>query len=358
MKRLAVAAGLTALGAMAGVSHIAPASGAECPAAAIPADWLGDPAIAACTAAYLDLPCDVRVGRTMGKALAKVIVEKAPLFRRMDQACLRGWPDLQPYTRAFLEDIAGVIFRKEGGRLAFHCSAFRIAENVIVTARHCVFPQQGMRLGTGNLTFRLMGAPHRDIAITGHRRTESWTEDQFDLANDLEDYWYLTIADAPIPFRKSRKDYRQGAPFDRRLLVIGVNLPAYILDGNEDPDRWLEAVRWSFTEGSRRFKWTDLLAPPPGPRAREACIYYTATTYEGQSGTVILGLENPKAGESAPTLFVAGLHLRHGGGDRPTASSYDCGSYLEFNIGLALPTHVLNQVAIAPETGVRPDGKR
>jgi hypothetical protein len=60
------------------------------------------------------------------------------------------------------------------------------------------------------------------------------------------------------------------------------------------------------------------------------------TTFGGMSGAPIISAQVGPDGKPR-TLFVVGIHLRSGATD-----SADCGSYGGYNVGIALPSDVLN----------------
>ncbi|MFC1460584.1 hypothetical protein ACETIH_28510 [Microvirga arabica] len=215
---------------------------------------------------------------------------------------------------------------------------------MIVTARHCVFDSFGTRISADALIFRLFGAPEVDILVTGHRATENFTEDQLGSTNDFDDYWYLTISQAPLPFNKSAKDFRAGVPPGSMILVVGVSLPPYIIDIGQDDRRWIEAVRFSRVWGAQRFELAHLPNAPPSKTAEDICIYHRSPTYGGMSGTALIGVERRAENDRIPLLYVAGLHLRSGGTHDWLDSNAQCGVFPDFNIGLVLPRHVLKRV--------------
>jgi hypothetical protein len=91
---------------------------------------------------------------------------------------------------------------------------------------------------------------------------------------------------------------------------------------------------------------SPLPTPPPTSEADRLCIYHKAPTFGGLSGAPIIGSDFDATGTPL-RRFVVGLHLRSGTPEDPYQLNADCGSYPDFNIGLALPAEVLKHVDAA-----------
>jgi hypothetical protein len=193
------------------------------------------------------------------------------------------------------------------------------------------------------MIFRLISAPTLNIPIIAELPTTT-SIPRSQLANDFGDYWLIKLEPDIAPsFRRTleefRSDARRGSPF----LISGFNNVAYILELNEDPTRWADAFRWTQVWGAQWFAVNELPEPRPTALAERSCIYHRAPTFGGLSGSPIIGSDFDSTGRPL-RRFVVGLHLRSGVPDDTYQLNADCGSFPDFNIGLALHPEILQHV--------------
>ena len=235
----------------------------------------------------------------------------------------------------------GVLFFKDSSGLIPVCSAFRIAQDLVVTARHCIYDGHGIPSPT-QFVFRLISAPAQDIPVIDEIKA-SFSVPKDEIANDFSDYWFLKIAESGRRFNRTREEFKSTVRRGSPLLIGGFNRVAFVLDVNEDEKRWLTpsgGQRYGVPNGSR---WID----PPTPLADHSCIYHKAPTFGGLSGSPIIGSDFDSSGKPL-RRFVVGLHLRSGAPVGAYQFDADCGSYPGFNIGLALSAEILQRVTAAP----------
>jgi hypothetical protein len=274
------------------------------------------------------------------------VIENQTVFRNFLQRCYSGIdgndsgePPLRDDTKSLIFETYGGLFQRLSSGMVLRCSAFRIAEQVIVTARHCIYDDLYSYPFPEQFVFRSIAAPLRDIPIIGEMTNEAATPRK-EIANDFDDYWFLLTEKAA--FNLSLINFRKDFPRQARILVSGINLLAYILEAGVDPDRWAEAFRFATVTGAQWLPWQNLPRDPPSEKAKAQCIYHKASSFGGMSGAPLIGEEH--AADGSRVLFVFGMHLRTGVPDNTHLLDADCGSYPGFNVGLALPERVLKKV--------------
>jgi hypothetical protein len=121
----------------------------------------------------------------------------------------------------------------------------------------------------GQLVFRLVGAPDVNIEVLGTRLPTQ----VLDRTDDFNDHWVLQLGAVPLPFDKTRDDFRAGFPCEWFIAVVGLDYPFFEIVFQNDLLRWTHAVRYSQLPGSICFK-ENLPVPPPSAKAAESCLYY------------------------------------------------------------------------------------
>jgi hypothetical protein len=295
-----------------------------------------DPETEACYRAFCDLPSSDQQGTTPQKAFGDHVRANKEVFLRFNKACFLTWDDLKDYSRAFLNDLYGVLFFKGPNGLILTCSAFRISEDIILTARHCIYEGQLLVPSPADFTFRSMASPNADIAVIGEEPIQPVISKK-QIANDFRDYLYLKISSGSIAFRKAKDDFRSSARRGTELLIAGVNRVSFILDADENPGKWQQSFRFTRVAGAQWLPIERLPAPPPSQEAAIRCIYTKAPTFAGMSGAPIIGSDFDPSSGLPPKLFVFGLHIRSGLSVPPYEFDSDCGNYPGFNVGLVLP---------------------
>jgi hypothetical protein len=247
-------------------------------------------------------------------------------YLRYDRDCLAGWSGengLKQATKRFLQNDVGALFKGETP----YCAAFRISEHLIVTARHC---QKG--IGVKEVVFKLYARP--DVAIAIKRMvvpTESEYSDD-DVTNDLDDFIVYETADAPAKFSWTRDIFRRNFLPDQVIFIAAVNrMVLRLLKGS-----WLESVRFSRTNSNRVWSFASANPTSAAALAENECVYHRAPTFEGMSGAPIFAILR----NEVPHFRIIGIHLRNGFSTRTGG----CGNASHYNVGIRLPTAVLNLI--------------
>ena len=303
-----------------------------------PTSFIGDKESLSCAAAAIRLPCAIRRGEVSDSDFPDFVKAHRDEFKNYDKACFHKWQDLLPRTRDFLDNIYGGLFIKTANGFQFLCSAFRVSERWLITARHCIYGPSHSKVSLDKLYFRLIGVPTIDVLISGDSRNAKLTVKD-DVANDFDDYWYLSLKESPAPFRLTPSDYRENTERERQLLFSGINRAAYVLDDDEDAVRWTDAFRFTRVFGAQWLK--QLPHPPPSTIADERCIYHAAPTYAGMSGSPVIASD---AFSATGKLYVVGIHLRSGFTSAPYLFDADCGSFPSLNVALSLPSDLILRI--------------
>jgi len=264
-------------------------------------------------------------------------------FARYDRACFKPWGDLKDYSKDFLSDVYGALFLDGPQGLVLICSAFRISQTTIVTARHCLYGDPHITPAIEQFSFRSIAAPQKEMRIVGEIRNLSNTPKR-QIANDFDDYWLLQLAPNDVPFHRTKSEYRSTLSLRRGLLISGINRVSFILDAKEDPEKWAASFRFTPVSGASWLPKDQLPSPPPSDRALSQCIYDKAPSFTGMSGSPIIGADYDPSLNRPKSLFIIGLHLRSGLPVSPYEATSDCGSYPDLNIGLALPNYILQRI--------------
>jgi V8-like Glu-specific endopeptidase len=299
-----------------------------------------------CRAAFCALPEQDRFGVPFFFSdFARHVSEQRNLFRRFLQSCYtkldgEGTTEgLQSDTKSLIMGVYGGLFQRIGNNLVLKCSSFRIAKTIIVTARHCIYDNPNYQPFPDQFVFRSIALPSEDVQIIGELPNQAGSR-RSEIANDFDDYWYLITDERE--FSLSPAAFRKDYPRRARALVSGINLIAYVLESGADPNQWASAFRFSITTGAQWLHWEDLPHALPSENAKARCIFHKGSSFGGMSGAPIIGEEHALDGSRA--LFVFGMHLRTGVPDQAHLLDADCGTYPGFNVGLALPDHLLQHI--------------
>jgi Trypsin len=296
-----------------------------------------------CYKAFCELPETDRLGRISNVAFSEHVKANKEIFRRYDQACFKPWAKLQDYSKAFLSDVYGALFLQTQNGLVLTCSAFRISQDTIVTARHCLYGDSALIPAVSRFSFRSIASPADEIKVVGEIKNPS-NVPKTKVANDFGDYWYLKLAKNDLPFHAGKDNFRSTLIQRRGLLIAGINRVSFVLDANEDPEKWATSFRFTPVSGAAWLPKEELPAPPPSLSALARCIYYKAPSFTGMSGSPIIGADFDQSLGRPTSLFVVGIHLRSGIPEAPYEFDSDCGAYPDLNIGLALPDHTMQLI--------------
>jgi hypothetical protein len=196
------------------------------------------------------------------------------LYEQYDRECFKKWSELKPYSQEFLSNIFGALFWKESSEeLILTCSAFRIAQDIVVTARHCIYGGGSFQPSPKQFIFRLIGSPDTDIPIIGEL-PNNFAVPKNEVANDFGDYWYLKLAKTELHFKKNQDDFRSTARQGTWLLISGISRPAFVSNVAGDFRRWASSFRWTKVFGAQWIPVTRLPRPPPSDEAAKVCIYH------------------------------------------------------------------------------------
>jgi V8-like Glu-specific endopeptidase len=300
-----------------------------------------------CSDAYCALPKQDRLFVVEANDFVTHVLANKKSYQTYLDNCFVPWNDgrpdtqLHPETKDFLMDTFGALFYKNNGKISFVCSAFRVSTDLIATARHCVYPDTTVRRSVENFIFRLISQPAVDIPVTGE--VPNAVDTPFGvIANDFDDYWFLRLSGNYPSFSKTRAEFRSALVNFKGVLVGGVNSVAFVLNGS-DPENWLSSYRFTRVAGSQWFPGSKL-SPPSSAEASARCIYYKAPTFPGLSGSPILGVDYVPTSHEKPKLFVVGIHLRSGAASLGHEFDSNCGSYMDYNVGIALPADLIEKV--------------
>jgi hypothetical protein len=145
-----------------------PTRGEEVPATGLDRLSFGSPmATEQCSSAFRALPAEDQRGNLPRRGFSGYIHDNENVYRQYLQACFNRWDDLQDYSKEFLDDVYGALFFKGLDGLTPICSAFRMARNQIVTARHCIYDGNSLVPAPTQFVFRLISAPAQDIPVVG-----------------------------------------------------------------------------------------------------------------------------------------------------------------------------------------------
>jgi hypothetical protein len=305
-----------------------------------------------CHKAFCALPADSRKESGISsREFSQHVLDNRDVYTIYDRACFSTWDELRSYSKNFLSDIFGALFFKGSGGLVFNCSAFRIAEDTVVTARHCIYGGRGYRPSPIQFVFRPIAMPSSNIPVIGEAQSHLFTSKD-NVSNDFSDYWYLRIPKG-LSFSRNSDEFRTTTRRGTRLLIAGVSRLASILQVGDNEEKWASTFRWTQVYGSQWIPEDRLPSPPPSAEAGAKCIYHKAPSFNGMSGAPIISYDGPASTDGPPRLFVVGLHIRGGTPDLAHSNDADCGYYGEYNIGLALSPHVLERVAIGAFGGIK-----
>jgi hypothetical protein len=247
-------------------------------------------------------------------------------YLRYDRECLAGWSGkngLKQATKQFLQNNVGALFKGETP----YCAAFRISEHLIVTARHC---QEDIPVK--ELVLKLYARPDVEIAV---KRVVVPREPEYSdtgVTNDLDDFTVYETADAPVKFSWTRDTFRRNFRPDQVIFIAAVNrMVLRLLKGN-----WLESVRFSRTNSNRIWSFASAKPTSASTLAENECVYHRAPTFEGMSGAPIFAILR----NEEPHFRVIGIHLRNGVSGRTAG----CGIAFHYNVGIRLPTTVLDLI--------------
>ena len=232
---------------------------------------------------------------------------------------------LKPWTLRVVNNSIGTLFTETTNNVfSPYCSAFRISDDYIVTAAHCVMSP---------MHFRLAGDPKTILNI--------------DLADpdnifgapdsDVDDFAVLRVQRSPVVFDLPQSTFQRETLDRQSVNIVSISGPMFAIQRLKADD-WLNAVRftrlnaaqlWSFEEAGRPYQDTVLSSE---------CLLYRVPTYPGSSGGPIIAVRRPSVNGADPKVFIVGIHLRNG---YPISR---CGDWREFNVGIRLPKVVLGRV--------------
>lgn len=254
-------------------------------------------------------------------------------YAAYDRDCFFGWPDLKPATREFLGDNVGALFN-EDEPVPF-CAAFRITEDLVMTANHC-------DIGSDKITLRLFGHPLAPMRL-GERIQMSGG------ASDLGDFAVFRVPDPMVKSRWSLQTFSREVHTRQAILIVAssnITPEALLADDPDDVSEWLGNVRFSRTPSNQIWLASEVAPPVPEGIPRSDCLFHRAPTFAGMSGAPIVAITVPDNAPTKPIFHVIGIHLRSGylpNGDHSKA----CGNHFPFNVGIKVPAVVLDEVSKA-----------
>jgi hypothetical protein len=287
-----------------------------------------------CFKAFCGLPEGDRRGTMLTGAFGSHILLNKDAYATFDSTCLSPLNKLKPFTQEFLKDTLGGLFFQSVTGSALECSAFRVAEDVIVTARHCIKSELADLITS--YSFRLLSEPATEMKVTAEvsPRPPSLPGT---VSDDFADFIVLRIDNKGVPYSKSRGDFRTIQRRDAWVVIPGFDSVAFVLGGENLAD-WPSSFRYADVAGSKWLSNTELPHAAPSSKASEHCIYYQAPSFGGMSGAPILGAERQPGDRGQPKVFIFGIHLRGGVTDQ---TGFGCGSMAGTNIGITLPAEAI-----------------
>jgi trypsin len=131
-----------------------------------------------------------------------------------DEFCLERWESLRPKTREVVKDIVGFFFLEQSGSTDLTCAGFRISEQYVVTAAHCLW-WRGAQIDPARLTFRLLSAPQLNFRPTALEYPRDIDDER--LLSDRDDFAVLKIETHLIPLSLPINFFREQLPFTEYL---------------------------------------------------------------------------------------------------------------------------------------------
>lgn len=279
----------------------------------------------ACAAAYAALPIELRDQlQTAGSELTRRGKQELKAY---DRACLRHWNSLRPQTRTVVGDIAGALFHRSKHGMALQCAAFRISEQFVVTAAHCLL--DGLtELDPTAFEFRLFSKPLKKfLPKRASFAEENPTEDKLTDAND---YVILEVDTSSAPFRQKQTLFRPELPYQEYLVIPAVSMFSHD-SSTLTSTNWFEAVRVDKGRSCFRHRIDK------GGESTSHCIFTRCQTSRAMSGAPIFIYD-----ANQRTVYVGGMHIRSGLRPYPPSSSQrECDAHQDFNVGITLSPRII-----------------
>ncbi|WP_038974517.1 trypsin-like serine peptidase [Bradyrhizobium genomosp. III] len=287
---------------------------------------------AACERAYAGLPPSIK-NSTIDLSRPEDLADYEQQLSRYDQACMRTWEVLRPETRQVVENIAGFFFLRNGRKADIICAGFRISEQLVATAAHCLW-WRSAQIDVTKLSFRLLSVPDREFRPQGIEEAHE-VDDERSL-RDADDFALLRIDTSDVQFNVSVDFFRDQLPYREYLLFPGFNIYDFLARKADPISDWKKSLRMD--------KGRSCFRAEVGPNGLRHCVLNACQTIEAMSGAPIFAFDFRKK-----MLFVGGMHLRAGllDEDPQVRANRECGSVDVFNVGITLPRSVLNHVATA-----------
>lgn len=287
---------------------------------------------AVCDRAYAELPQAIKKSLVDLTQPDQLSIYEAKL-RNYDQACMRPWEKLRQETRATIENVAGFLFFKNGEKAEIICAGFRVTDNLVATAAHCLW-WKGAQIDVTRLTFKLLSVPKQEFKPSGVEEMVQIDDER--MLRDSEDFALIRIDTAAIPLTSLPNFFRDHLPYKEYLLFPSFNIYDFLARKTDATGDWTKSLRSDKGRSCFRADLTDTVSGSPH------CIFNACQTIEAMSGAPILAYDFKKQ-----TLFIGGIHLRAGllDEDPQVRASRECGSLDAFNVGITLPNTVLNHAS-------------
>jgi hypothetical protein len=250
-------------------------------------------------------------------------------YLKFDSDCFFKWENLRCHTQEFLGDNVGALFQV-GSSVPF-CTAFRLTADVLMTAGHC---KNGVAKGT---VLRLYGHPLDEIHIGA---TIDFVPGGSVLP-DLSDVAFFGLINPKAASKWSRQTFERTVIAGQAIFIIAPSLiSTEAFDDTSVVENWLRQVRFSRATTNQIWLPSEVNPPVDAGPAREECLFHQNSTFPGMSGAPIIAATRPGEPDGVPTFHVIGIHLRNGvaAPDR----NKGCGEHPEFNVGIKIPTFVLD----------------
>jgi hypothetical protein len=271
-----------------------------------------------------------------------VKANKASLANYLDSCYTKVQdPYLASSTITLIQQVSGVLIDRTGTPI---CSAFRISERSIVTARHCVWIKPNTEENVEHLKFSLLADPRTWFAVKDAPNPDVPHRGVSESDDDRTDYWLLESDTHAVPLTVRPDTYTNKLPDPEVTTVsspwggnkrIWLRIPAFkqyacmlrSLEQNnqavcESADYWSDSFRIDM--GCQLDVSSSAKAP--------GCIVERCQTLGAMSGAAIYAHDFREN-----RWKVVGIHLR--GGARPYSEG--CPDIKSENMGILLPKPIL-----------------
>lgn len=281
-----------------------------------------------------------RIWESSDTADVTALAKYRKLIEAYDSACLVD-PSIAGQPLAPLSKVVGHLAHQNNTQLQRFCTAFRIKENRIVTARHCFFKPETNQpyfsaddFSANRIRFILStqpdGQPVRGPSCEQPALAASPTCKAYTATSKLEtllfehDWIVMDISDPGIPMPQEIS-VSATTPATGHLALVGLMLYGGFREPASDHanvDSWLRTARYG---------------PCSLVKTEDGCLAYGCQAIEGSSGAPLISLK------ASGQMAIVGIHVAASDDPRayscPTRTLVSEGS-MHGNLGLAIPVEI------------------